>query len=109
MSKEEVEKAIFKFNTKQIKVLNTVRMLNEGINLADIDAVVILSLSGVDIQNIQRRGRSTRGINPVVYVLYVPVTKDHVNFQKFIAGYEEKTKIMHIAELNNFEYGDFTD
>ena len=109
MPKEEVERAIFKFNTKQIKVLNTVRMLNEGINLSDIDAVVILSLSGVDIQNIQRRGRSTRGVNPVVYVLYVPVTKDHVNFQKFIAGYEEKTKVLHIAELNNFEYGHFTD
>lgn len=109
LPKEDVEKAIKKFNTGKTNVLCTVRMLNEGINLSDIDAVVILSLNGIDVQNIQRRGRSTRGINPVVYACYVPFTKDHQNFTKFVEGYEEKTRVITIDKLKTYAYEEFAD
>lgn len=109
LPKEDVEKAIKKFNTGKTNVLCTVRMLNEGINLSDIDAVVILSLNGIDVQNIQRRGRSTRGVNPVVYACYVPFTKDHQNFTKFVEGYEEKTRVITIDKLKTYAYEEFAD
>lgn len=109
LPKEDVEKAIKKFNTGKTDVLCTVRMLNEGINLGNIDAVVILSLNGIDVQNIQRRGRSTRGVNPVVYACYVPFTKDHNNFTKFIESYEDKTRIVTIDKLKTHAYEEFTD
>lgn len=109
LPKEDVEKAIKKFNTGKTNVLCTVRMLNEGINLSDIDAVVILSLNGIDVQNIQRRGRSTRGMNPVVYACYVPFTKDHQNFTKFVEGYEEKTRVITIDKLKTYVYEEFAD
>jgi|694.fasta_scaffold01179_57 superfamily II DNA or RNA helicase len=109
LPKEDVEKAIKKFNTGKTNVLCTVRMLNEGINLSNIDAVVILSLNGIDVQNIQRRGRSTRGTNPVVYACYVPFTKDHQNFTKFVEGYEDKTRIITIDKLKTHMYEEFTD
>ena len=109
LPKEDVEKAIKKFNSGKVDVLCTVRMLNEGINLGNIDAVVILSLNGIDVQNIQRRGRSTRGVNPVVYACYVPFTKDHNNFSKFIENYEDKTRIVTIDKLKTYVYEEFTD
>jgi superfamily II DNA or RNA helicase len=97
-TKQENRDAIMSFNNGDADVLLTVRMLNESINLSNIDAVVILSLTGVNIQNIQRRGRSTRGSNPEIYVMYVPGTKEFKRFQTFVHDYKDCTTIKHIND-----------
>lgn len=89
------------FNSGETNVLQVAKMLNEGINLKDIDAVVILALTSVDIQNIQRRGRSVRGENPTVYVMYVKGTHDEKKFHKFIEEYKDTTSIVKINQLLN--------
>lgn len=91
--------AIESFNNGETDVLQVAKMINEGINLKNIDAVVILALSTVDIQNIQRRGRSVRGDEPTVYVLYVKNTHDETKFHKFIEEYKETTSIVNINQL----------
>ena len=74
-------------------------MLNEGINLVNIDAVIILALNSTSVQNIQRRGRSVRGDNPLVIVLYVKDTKDEINFKEFTKDYKDFTTIRPITDF----------
>lgn len=93
------EQAIKDFNEGKTNVLQVVKMLNEGINLVNIDAVVILALNSTSVQNIQRRGRSVRGDNPLVIVLYVKDTKDELNFKEFTKDYKEFTTIRPIIDF----------
>ena len=91
--------SIEEFNRGNINVLQVAKMINEGINLVNIDAIIILSLSSSDIQNIQRRGRSVRGETPTIYVMYVADTKDEENFIKFVQDYKDTTRIISINQL----------
>jgi superfamily II DNA or RNA helicase len=91
--------AIEDFNSGKVDVLQVAKMLNEGINLKNIDAVVILALTTESVQNIQRRGRSVRGDNPTVYALYVKGTKDETNFKEFAKDYKDNLTLMKIEDL----------
>ncbi len=91
--------AIEDFNSGKVDVLQVAKMLNEGINLKNIDAVVILALTTESVQNIQRRGRSVRGDNPTVYALYVKGTKDEINFKEFAKDYKDNLTLMKIEDL----------
>lgn len=91
--------AIKDFNEGRTNVLQVVKMLNEGINLVNIDAVIILALNSTSVQNIQRRGRSVRGDNPLVIVLYVKDTKDEINFKEFTKDYKDFTTIRPITDF----------
>lgn len=64
------------FNTKKTDRLYAVGMLQEGQNLKDIEAGVIVQLDGKERAFIQKFGRSLRSENPVQYIFYYKGTRD---------------------------------
>lgn len=65
-----------KFNTGKINSLYAVGLLQEGQNLTDIQAGVIIQLDGQERVFIQKMGRAMRADSPVLYVLYYENTRD---------------------------------
>lgn len=64
------------FNNKKINSLYAIGMLQEGQNLVDIEAAVIVQLDGQERSFIQKVGRAMRAENPVVFILYYQYTQD---------------------------------
>jgi len=81
MDYEEKMQMLQAFKDGKIKVMVTVKSLDEGTNVPDIDAIIITAGSGVPRQMIQRMGRGLRtfeGKEDVkIYQLYIPNTKDY--------------------------------
>lgn len=64
------------FNNKNISNLYAVGMLQEGQNLIDIDAGVIIQLDGQERSFVQKFGRTMRADNPIQYIFYYKYTRD---------------------------------
>ena len=65
------------FNSKKINSLFVVNMLQEGANLVDIDAGVIVQLDSIERSFIQKTGRTLRSKDhPEVYIPYFENTRD---------------------------------
>ena len=67
------------FNNKQIDSIFMNKMGREGLNLTDIECVIIIQLgTGNDegLQFLQSIGRGLRAENPEIYILYCKDTKD---------------------------------
>ena len=65
------------FMDKTINHLVAVDMLKEGVNIPDIDAVVIGQLDGKERSFIQKSGRALRNTEePLIYVIYIKDTQD---------------------------------
>lgn len=65
------------FNSKKINSLFVVNMLQEGANLVDIDAGVIVQLDSIERSFIQKTGRTLRSkYHPEVYIPYFENTRD---------------------------------
>lgn len=76
---------IDEFNNGTRDRLFNVRMLNEGMNLTQLDIAIIVALDGTELSGIQRIGRSTRSEKPIIYILRVINTQDHVYFDKLMS------------------------
>lgn len=72
------------FNSKKIDSLFTVGMLQEGQNLVDIEAGVIIQLDGTERSFIQKSGRAMRAEEPSIYILYYKNTRDEEYLNKII-------------------------
>ncbi len=84
---------IDEFNNGTRDRLFNVRMLNEGMNLTQLDIAVIVALDGTELSGIQRIGRSTRSEKPIIYILRVLNTQDHVYFDKLMSEVKQNYKI----------------
>lgn len=69
-------KIIQSFNNKEIDSLFAVGMLQEGVNLTDIEAGVIIQLDGEERAFIQKFGRTLRADSPEQYIIYFRATRD---------------------------------
>lgn len=74
--KKDNQSIINRFNEGQTNNLFAVGMLQEGMNLNNIEAGVIIQLDGEERSFIQRFGRTLRADSPVQYIIYYRGTRD---------------------------------
>lgn len=84
------EEVLEKFNKKQINSLFAVGMIQEGQNLTDVEAGIIIQLGGQEREFIQKFGRSLRAEKPVQYVLYYKNTRDEEYLENVTEGVESQ-------------------
>lgn len=85
------------FNTKKIDNLFAVGMLQEGQNLTDIEAGVIVQLDGQERAFVQKFGRSLRATDPVQFIFYYRDTRDTEYLENVLEGINEE----YITEVDN--------
>lgn len=73
---KKTQSIIDSFNEKKIDNLYAVGMLQEGQNLVDIEAGIIIQLDGSERPFIQKFGRSLRASDPHQYIFYYKNTRD---------------------------------
>lgn len=73
---KKTQSIIDSFNEKKIDNLYAVGMLQEGQNLIDIEAGIIIQLDGSERPFIQKFGRSLRASDPHQYIFYYKNTRD---------------------------------
>ena len=81
---------INKFNEGKINSLFAVGMLQEGMNLNDIQAGVIIQLDGEERAFIQKFGRTLRADTPEQYIIYFKNTRDEEYLQKALENIDDK-------------------
>lgn len=85
------------FNTKKIDNLFAVGMLQEGQNLTDIEAGVIVQLDGQERAFVQKFGRSLRATDPVQFIFYYKNTRDTEYLENVLEGIDSE----YITEVDN--------
>ena len=80
--KKDVSTIISEFNSGERNSIFAVGMLQEGQNLNNIQAGVIVQLDGEERGFIQKFDRSLRAEDPVQYILYYKNTRDEEYLQK---------------------------
>lgn len=78
------------FNDDRISSLFAVNMIQEGQNLAGIQAGVIIQLGGKERQFIQKFGRAMRSRTPEQHIIVLNGTRDIDYFKTAIAGINRK-------------------
>lgn len=91
------------FNLKKIDNLFAVGMLQEGQNLNDIKAGVIVQLDGQERAFIQKFGRSMRADDPVQFIFYYKNTRD-VDYLKNILEDINEEYVVEIDNLSKWNY-----
>lgn len=89
------------FNEKRINSLFAVGMIQEGQNLTDIEAGIIVQLDGQERAFIQKTGRAMRADEPEIYILYYEGTRDEEYLEKALEGIDPEyvTVINDLTEL----------
>ena len=88
--KKDSLKIIDSFNNKKIDSLFAVGMLQEGVNLTDIDAGIIVQLDGEERAFIQKFGRTLRASYPEQYIIYFRATRDEEYLNKALENIDKK-------------------
>ena len=88
MPKNKPAEIIDDFNTHKIDNLFAVGMLQEGQNLDDIEAGVIIQLDNQDRPFVQKSGRALRAKEPYLLVFYYKNTRDEEYLNKILEGIE---------------------
>ena len=78
------------FNKHLINRLYAVGMATEGLNLADIQAGIIVQLDGKERLFVQKFGRSLRAEDPVAYIFYYKNTQDEKYLKNALENIDEK-------------------
>lgn len=89
-SKKKSQEIINKFNNKEIDSLFAVGMLQEGVNLTDIEAGIIVQLDGEERAFIQKFGRTLRADSPEQYIIYFKATRDEEYLKKALENIDTK-------------------
>ena len=100
--KKGAEDTIDKFNNKEINSLYAIGMIQEGQNLVDIEAGVIIQLDGQERGFIQKSGRAMRADEPSLYILYYKNTRDEEYLQNALEDIDTNYIIV-IDNLLDFE------
>ena len=98
--KKDSLEIIDKFNTKKIKSLFAVGMLQEGVNLNDIQAGIIIQLDGEERAFIQKFGRTLRADTPEQYIIYYKGTRD----EEYLKNALENIDVKYIKKVDYNEY-----
>ena len=80
--RKDSQEVIKRFNDKEIDRLFAVNMLQEGQNLEDIQAGIIVQLDGAERAFIQKFGRTLRAKSPEQYIFYYANTRDEEYLEK---------------------------
>lgn len=88
------------FNTKQINHLFTVGMLQEGQNLVDINAGIIIQLDAGERAFLQKFGRSIRSDSPLQFIFYYKNTRDVDYLNNVFEGVDDKY-IYHVDNIKD--------
>lgn len=97
--KKDNQAIVNKFNEGQTNSLFAVGMLQEGMNLNNIEAGVIIQLDGEERSFIQRFGRTLRADSPVQYIIYYKGTRD----EEYLKNALDKIDTKYIQEAK-YEY-----
>lgn len=90
------------FNTKRIKHITCVNMLNEGVNLTDCKVGIFAVLNSSEIMVKQKNGRLLRHKEPLIIIPYYKDTREQEIVEKMLEDYNpELTKIITLNELEN--------
>lgn len=87
------------FNNKEIDSLFAVGMIQEGQNLVDIDAVVIVQLDGQERSFVQKVGRGMRAEDPIIVIMYYKETRDEEYLQGALEGIDPD----YVIEVSNLD------
>ena len=90
---------IHRFNEKEINNLFAVGMLQEGVNLKDIEAGIIIQLDGEERAFIQKFGRTLRADSPEQYIIYFRATRDEEYLNNALENIDNK--YIQTYEINN--------
>ena len=90
------------FNTKKIDSLFAVGMLQEGQNLTDIEAGIIVQLDGQERAFVQKFGRSLRADDPIQFIFYYKDTRDMDYLENVLEGIDNEY-IVEVDSLIDFE------
>ena len=93
---------IQKFNNGEIDNLFAVGMLQEGQNLKNIEAGVIIQLDGEERSFIQKFGRTLRADSPLQYIIYYEGTRDEEYLKSALENIDPKyiTKYVDYEHIN---------
>lgn len=90
------------FNSKRIDSLFAIGMIQEGQNLVDIEAGVIIQLDGQERAFIQKSGRAMRAEEPVLFILYYKNTRDEEYLKKALEGINPDY-VVEVEDLNEIK------
>lgn len=94
---DKYNKAIIdSFNKGYISRIYAVGMITEGMNLADIEAGIIIQLDGKERLFIQKVGRALRAKSPIVCLFYYKNTQDEMYLKRALESVDEKY-VKHIS------------
>jgi superfamily II DNA or RNA helicase len=102
---DKYNKAIINsFNKGYINRIYAVGMITEGMNLADIEAGIIIQLDGKERLFIQKIGRALRAKSPIVCLFYYRNTQDEMYLKRALENVEEKfVKYTSIEQLKTMK------
>lgn len=89
------------FNAKKLHRLYAIGMANEGMNLTNIQAGIIIQLDGKERLFIQKVGRALRADSPVVYIFYYDNTQDENYLNVALENIEER--FIKYTNINNLK------
>jgi superfamily II DNA or RNA helicase len=74
------------FQSGKTSILFTNKMLTEGMNLKNIEVVIIVQLDNKNLTFVQKAGRGMRADFPLLFILVVPNSQDEKYFDTSIKG-----------------------
>lgn len=83
------QETVDQFNNSTIDRLYNCSVLNEGMNLTQLDACVIVGIDGKELSTIQRIGRSIRSTEPKIHIIKALDTKDAEYVENIISQYKK--------------------
>ena len=83
-------KILDNFNNQKIDKIFACKMLQEGQNLVNIQAGIIIQLDGQERTFIQRFGRAMRANSPVQYIFYYRNTRDEEYLKDALQGIDKE-------------------
>jgi len=97
---EERKQTLVEFRKAKVAALLVCRVLDEGVNVPDMDAAILVASTQSVRQRIQRVGRVLRNFvgkkRPLVVTLYVPETTDRIVVAEDEETFAEAATIYHV-------------
>jgi len=87
--KKNYQEILDKFNTKLIKHITGVNILNEGLNLTDCQIGIFAGINSSETMQIQKFGRILRHQEPIIIIPYFVNTREEEIVEKMLVGYNK--------------------
>lgn len=98
--KEDTREIVQAFNEGRINSLFAVGMAQEGMNLTNIEAGIIVQLDGKERPFLQKTGRVMRAEDPIQYIFYYKNTRDEEYMKRVLEGIDSNyIKTLNLNDL----------